>query len=221
MRYITVLILISSLSACVSVGSQIRLNCEELTALQSQMATDIKREQFLTWIAETFQIAQDSIEVTTWHDDLIFSWQAGGVMYSAETNGTVLVDMAIYYRNWRPEAAQFKECLGDPSLYNASYQLGTNPSNQLSASFLYPSEGILISGARFLWLRPETPPGITGDLPISALRLTRPGSSEDVLFRIYGGSPGLYEEMLTQYKPWPGSWDEITIDIDTSLLREP
>jgi hypothetical protein len=219
MRHITMLILILPLCACVSAGSQIRL-CEEITALQSQMGTEINREQFLTWITETFQISRDSIEVTTWHDDLVFSWQAGGVMYSAETDGAVLADVAIYYKNWRPEAAQFKKCLGDPSLYKASYQLGANPGNQLSAQFLYPLDGILISGARFLRFRPVTPPAIRGDFPMSALRLTRPGSSEDVLSQIYGGNSGLYEEMLTQYKPWPGGWDEITIDIDTSLLRE-
>lgn len=223
MRLVIVLALAVSLASCVPITAWTLTDCDGLTgsALHSQMGTEIDIQQFIAWIMETYEVPNEAVKMESWKDTVIVEWDTDRIRYSVVISEALLDEVALYYKTLTPQVGQIVECLGAPAYYKATYQLGANPGNQLSASFLYPSDGILISGSRFLRLRPEVPPAITGEFRVLALGHVRPGSKEDVLSRIYGGSPGLYEEMLTQYKPWPGSWDEITIDIDTSLLREP
>ena len=139
-----------------------------------------------------------------------------GIRYVARLNESVLVDArAEQTRGLVPSAECVVSCLGAPERYRA-YFTRSIPGHKSSFQMLFPSQGTWASGTRFYGLSQEQPPRIAGSFPTYYFRFAVPGTSEDLLHKIYG-STSVYEGVVDQFKPWPTDWNGIEIDIDPSL----
>ena len=215
MRKFIILPLALFLAACVIAPPQ--PGCEEITTLRSQISKVVSPEQFRAWIVQAYQVSPESIkeDIPTGGQDHLIRWKQDGVWYTAEIEQGVLVD--ITRTAGRIAADHVIACLGLPNQYKAEYGWHF-VGNELGLSLLFSDAGVLAEGAEFLRSRPKQPPAIDGVFPISTFIFTRPGSAEEVLRQVYGSwGADIYEKRLKEYKPWPGRWEDIVIDIDPNL----
>lgn len=107
-------------------------------------------------------------------------------------------------------------CLGIPTLYYARYNWDLG-KYALHLYLLFPDQGILASGAKYFYPKPKYVPSIEGDFPIRHLGLGPSGSAEQILHRIYIENSVNITPSIPDYKPWPGNWQDIVIEIDPSI----
>ena len=218
-RKVVYLILILLLVSCADFGRK-RLSCEELTLLRAQVGKEFSLESFRLWVHETYRVPLESIWIATTKDGQVHIAHWGDpnrTYYSATLEamaGQLVVD-DITFGGVRGSADGIVACLGEPGLYSASYKFDPPANaNALHVRLLFPEQGVLASGAKFFRSRPKQPPPIRGDFPIDFIRFFRPGTAEQILDRLFGGSPALYEQALQEHKPWPGKWEDIVVEID-------
>lgn len=226
MRRLALLILVLLLGSCTYLTylGQKELSCEEIATLRAQVGKEFSLESLRRWIHETYQVPLESIWVATTPDGQthIVHWgDANRTYYYASLHQPELVVDDITFGGVRGSAGSLIACLGEPALYEAWYKFDPPAyANHLHITLLFPEQGVLASGARFFRSRPKEPPPINDDFPIEFIRFIRPGTAEQVLNNLYGHLPtNLYEQALRNYKPWPGNWQDIVIEIDPSIYR--
>ena len=193
--------------------------CEEIATLRAQIGSELSPDSFREWVAQTYRLPLESITMETRADGQhhVIRWGKHDVSYTASLERLVLVH--IGYSLARTSADRVIACLGEPEWYSAQYKWDI-PGNQLGLDLIFPEQGVLVHGWRFFRSRPKQPPAIDGHFPILSFIFEQPTSAEQILYEIYGGKPsGLYEQVLQEYKPWPGEWEEIVIEIDPSLQQ--
>ena len=218
MQRLVYLMLILLLAGCAYVRPG-KPSCEEITTLRAQIGRELSPELFRAWVAQTYRLPLESITVETRADgqEYAIHWKKHGVWYSASLERRVLVDV----RRHGPKAISADRviaCLGEPEWYSAQYKWAI-PGHALHCALLFPDQGILAHDAKFLRSRPMQPPPINGHFPISGFVFKQPGSAEQILYQIHGHNSAHYEEVLQEYKPWPGEWEDIVIEIDPSLQQ--
>ena len=217
MRKATCLVLVLALVGCY-VGDG-RICCDDIATLLVKIGKGYTPEAFREWVAQTYRLPLESVTVEARPDERlhVVRWQKRGVEYSAGLEQGILMDVGL--ASGRVSADRVIACLGQPARYRAHYDWNI-PGNHLSLDLIFPEQGVLVHGWRFFRSRPKRPAPIKSHFPIRSFFLTQPASVEQILYEIYGGKPsGLYEQMLQEYKPWPGAWEDIVIEIDPNLQQ--
>lgn len=188
-----------------------------LFPLRTEMLKESSGDQFLSWISVTYGLPTGSIRVTDISEkEKIFEWEKGGIRYRTTMRESALVTVwAEYEAEPIPSAECVVTCLGAPEQY-AAYFTRDVPGRSLQLEMIFPAQGVLVQGAAFYGLSQEQPPPITGTFPISFFRMEAAETAEDILHKVYGDLD-LYVQMVEQFKPWPGSWQDIEITIDPSF----
>ncbi len=202
------------LAGCTYIGPA-QPNCDEMVVLQSLIYREASPEQLRVWIADTYHISSESIisEPFPQRQAHLLQWRKNDLWYNLDIEKGVVTDIGVGARGL--SAAAVIACLGQPTHYSAIYGWDTEGGKELDLDLLFPDRGVLAGGARFLRSRPEQPPAITGDFPITAFRFMRPDSASTLLQRVHSGYvPGLREQMINGYKLWPGAWKDIEIGIN-------
>ena len=192
--------------------------CEEIATLRAQIGSELSPDSFREWVAQTYRLPLESITVETRADGQhhVIRWGKHDVSYTASLERLVLVHIG-YSLAWT-SADRVIACLGEPEWYSAQYKWAI-PGHALHCALLFPDQGILAHDAKFLRSRPMQPPPINGHFPISGFVFKQPGSAEQILYQIHGHNSAHYEEVLQEYKPWPGEWEDIVIEIDPNLQQ--
>jgi hypothetical protein len=116
-----------------------------------------------------------------------------------------------------PTGTRVIDCFGEPDLYEAIIPIDQAP--YLDVSLWYLDEGIILrSSTRIYGPSPPTAT-VTGDLAFSGAWYMKPGEAEEMLRTIYRFplhhrptiSARDLQSLLRRIKPWPGSWEQVTI----------
>jgi hypothetical protein len=225
MKYLVYLFLILMLAGC-TVSPLERPNCNEIVNLRAQIGKAISPDSFREWVSQTYHIPLETITVDVlenrqrhvvhWNEVSrvwsIVKWEeVVQVWYSATIEGLVVDDIRV--AGGSVPASKVLACLGEPARYRARYERIVE-GNQLSFDLLFPDQGILADGARFFRSDLRQPPPISDAFPLTGFIFTRPGTVEQILHDIYLSS---FYQMLREYKPWPGKWEDIMVEIDPSI----
>jgi len=199
-------------------------DCEAMqaVALQAQLGRETTIEQFEAWISETYHVVPKAIRAIRAVDDRNYwtvYWDVTGRTYQAELdNGKVSKSAGMSFERRKPSADQVIACLGTPTLYYARYNWDLG-KYALHLYLLFPDQGILASGAKYFYPKPEYVPPIDGDFPIWHLGFGPSGSAEQVLHRIYIENSVSIVPSIPEYKSWPGKWEGIVVEIDPRLRQ--
>lgn len=218
MRALTCLVIAVLLASCTYLAQP---DCDVIraSALRAQLKQESSIEQFKTWIMHTYGVASDSIFAARSRDREYWDvqWQVAGRRYDlALSNGRLDDRAGMSFERRKPSANQVIVCLGAPTLYYARYNWDLG-QYALSLTLLFPDQGILASGAKYFYPKPEQTPVIKGDFPISHLTFVLPGSAEQVLQEIYIEGSVSMEPSIPEYQPWPGNWQDIVIETDPNI----
>jgi len=137
-------------------------------------------------------------------------WRNNDLWYHMSIEKNQVVDIGVAARGLT--ASDIIACLGQPTDYRATYGMETEGGKQLDLDLLFPDRGVLAGGARILRDRPEKPPAITGEFPITGVRFMRPAPADKLVQRLASEYlPALGEQIRKEYKLWPGDWKAIEI----------
>lgn len=198
------------LSGCTGITA-VHSTCDELVTLRTQIARAGSLEQFRTWIADTYQITPESIELHSVPPQMhLLLWHRDDQWYSMSIENGVVAEIGAQIRGL--SATDVITCLGQPGQYKATYGYETPGGTQLDFALLFPDQGILAGGAKILRARPTQPPAITGDFKLDGFQFMPPGPVSTLLEQAHSvyAAP-LREQMINAYKPWPDAWQDITI----------
>jgi hypothetical protein len=195
-----------------------KLRCEQITHLQSHLGTSMPRDEGVDWVSETFEISRHEVEDfydLDHPDNGEYTWSERNATYSIFIEQGEIVDLRQSGRVGITLDSVIS-CLGEPEAYRATFS--PNPGGMgLDLDLVYPSKGIFIGAwKQYDWSRQEAPRIDTSIyFPVSDVVVTRPGSTEQLLYRIYWGDiDDFYKEMLAKYQPWPDSLNELEVQVN-------
>ncbi len=212
--------LLASLLLIGCMPTQKPVTCDEIVNFRAQIGKTFTRESLRAWIHDTYQIPLESIRENTLADGQSLSLHWGDpdrVYYSVTLNQYVIEDTMF----GRPQASvgDLTHCLGQPAAYRATYKRVPS-GNELGLTLVYPDSGVLAAGTRIFHAQLKQPPSVGTDFPVWYLRFVKPGTTDQVLSEIYIAGWGQANDgILQQYKPWPGNWSDIAVDIDPVVLK--
>lgn len=197
------LILLSTVMTACTIPRQQR-NCDEIAVagLRRMFQKETSTDEIVTWASNTFHLPGQSIGVEPVNGQI--TWATQGAQYSATMDAKSLKGVNIRFLQRPPTAAEVVACIGTPEQYWAQLKRDVE-SFQMSLDLLQPSQGIVASGAKFYSGIPQKPPVIDETFPISTLNLVKPGALQQIF------------TLRDPYKPWPGTWKNVEIEVDQTL----
>jgi len=225
MKYLVYLFLILMLAGC-TVSPLERPNCNEIVNLRAQIGKAISPDSFREWVSQSYHMPLETITVNMTPDGrtyvvhwrevtrvwAIVKWEEiEQLEYSAAIEQLGVDDIRV--AGGSVPASKVLACLGEPARYRARYERNVE-GNQLSFDLLFSEQGVLAWGAKFFRTSLKQPPLINDTFPLTGFIFTRPGTVEQILHDIYLSS---FYQMLREYKPWPGKWEDIMVEIDPSI----
>lgn len=215
-------LMLTSCEAGVTLPSSSTCQCAslpDLVPLQAAVGTAISPDELVDKMSEAYQIPSAEISTAVESEaSASFVWEKDGVRYRAGTEqGMLIAGWATDERLFLPSAQCVVTCWGTPDTYRGFFTLGV-PGRALSFEMLFAQKGTLAEGVKYYGIDQESPPPISGRFPIRSYNVRAGGTPTDVLRSVYYS--GLDQELLEQYKPWPGDWDHIAIDIDAATLTK-
>lgn len=218
MRALTCLVIAVLLAGC-TYPAHLYCDIIRAPALRTQLDQETSIEQFKTWIAHTYGVASDSVFATHSKEREYWDvqWQVSGRIYDLALHNGRLDDRAgMSFLRQKPSADQVIACLGTPRLYYAHYNWDLG-KYALHLYLLFPDQGILASGARYFYPKPEQTPVIEGSFRISRFTFVRPGPAEQLLQKIYIEDSVSMDPSIPAYRPWPGNWQDIVVEINPNI----
>jgi len=221
MRRWIYLFLVLLLAACTSV-KQRSCSCNEISAaaLRSVLLKETTIEQLLAWIAQEYHVLPQNVrsDVDQRRAFQILVWDANDVSYTIHMRGSVPTGAIIWYNSRPPSASQVIDCLGAPEQYGASYKRDVE-ATKFELELLFPKSNIRASGWKFFYGQFRytrlQPPAIDGTFPIYRLSVGELISAEEMLGQ--APHPDQAESESRQFKPWPGKWEDIVVEIDPNI----
>lgn len=217
MRKLLYLVVVLLAASCIYVRPE-QMSCDEMKVLQGQIGRNITVESFRTWISEKYQLARESVTAEVFEyggAHYYVKWQRGRFAYTTWLSATSVEEVSI-----DGELASLERvmaCLGKPAQYRASYT-DDIPGTHLSLDLFFSDQGALVYGYEFYRSRPKLPPPISGDFPTTGIFFMKPRSTEEMVFRIFGGgnrsgAADIHEQILKEVKPWPEKWADIVVAV--------
>lgn len=186
-------------------------NCEviQASALRAQLNQETSLDHFKDWVSHTYHVSPKTIRAIPSIDDRDFwtvYWEVAGHTYRTTLDdGRVGRGATVSFNRGVP-ASHIISCLGMPVQYYARYNWDLG-KYALHLTLLYPDQGILATGARYFYPKPDQIPTIESAFGIYLLTYGPPGWTEQLQQSASNPSGELY-------KPWPGNWKDIQIEID-------
>lgn len=220
MRHISYswLILLLILSACGSHSSS-RMACESFLLLQNKIGETFTSEEFRNWVREQYALRGPAeIEIKNYSDlNADFVWQANGFQYSAALEEGEFTWLRIDKKGGGKIGMQdIFACFGDPESYRALHGLAIDAGDYQELDLFFPDIGILAHGYRHYSSNSHSTMSIKENFPILYLRVTSPGTMEELLKQVYGETAP-YE--YGAIRPWPNDWENIVIDVTPQIQR--
>ncbi len=219
MKYLVCLLISLPLIGCMP--AQKPATCDEVVNLRAQIRKTFTRESLRTWIHNMYQVPMENIQENTLADEQSVNLHWGDpdrTYYSVLLNQLVVED--INYGRPQASVSDLTLCFGQPEVYRATYKRVPS-GNELALTLVYPDSGVLAVGTRIFRAQLKQPPSVDADFPVSHLRFVKPGTTDQVLSEIYVIGWGKANDgiLQQQYKPWPGSWSSIAVNIDPVILK--
>lgn len=186
-------------------------DCEviQASALRAQFNQETSLDHFRDWVSNTYHVSPKTIRVIPSIDNRDYwtiYWEVAGQTYDITLdNGRVDRGAGISFNRGVP-ASHIVSCLGPPAQYYAGYHWDLG-KYVLHLTLLYPDQGILATGARYFYPKPDRIPTIESTFGIYRLTFGPPGWTDQLQQSVLNPSGELY-------KPWPGNWKDIQIEID-------
>lgn len=197
--------------------------CEEITALElrSLLSEAVSPESMRARMSETFGVEIEKVEYNL-HDDgsAFLNVKRDQTAYTMRMQGSQPVEAAVTFFSRMPTVDKVLECLdaGAPEVYRAYYAYGPGAMNHmLSVHLFIPHSGIEVYASTYG--REKTPPALDGSLPVSFVVFVLPATDTHATMLKLLKQMGLEygAQLERQLKPWPGSWQDVQIDIDPAL----
>ncbi len=191
------------------------IGAAKLRALLSKSETPSTMRQHM---AEIFGAPETEVELVVNTDGNAYvRVKRSGVSYWVDMQGNRPVEgrLTIDAADQLSVAATLR-CLGNPVLYRAYYAYGPGgTTHTLSLELFDPSAGWWISATSYG--RNKTPPPLTNSMTVSFISLVIPSADPAVTLERQLGGSTYAQQLISQLKPWPGSWQDVRIDIDPAL----
>ncbi len=216
---VPVLMIVVFLAGCNNFPQANKPDCDKLTfsALRPYIEIGTSPEDTTQWIASTYQLDPASIESVNGDGGASFNWSQGGSNFAFHAFADGHSIAAVDFDRSRMTLDQLISCLGPPEQYRANYFFHPPGVNSLVFELYYPAQGL---EATYVYqttnLKRRQPPSITANTPIERIRVHRSGTFEEFVRRTSASSE-LAEMIISETKPWPGSLDQIEIDLGPFL----
>ncbi len=202
------------LAGCTFSNQPGSIDCDVITAapLRTLVQAEILSFDPIQWIAQTFGLDASAISSSYGSAGASFNWDIEGVRYDLDISADNKPEALIHFDRAKPTAGQMLECLGPPERYRARYFFHPPGVNSLIFEIYYPSQGLTANYTyQTMNLKRRRPPAITVNTPIDRIWVDPPGvSSEEYMERTA-------KTVINETKPWPGSWEQIEIDLGPFL----
>jgi hypothetical protein len=191
--------------------------CDVVTAaplrewLQNDDSVDITGDKIIRW----FELSANELTIETYARSALFTWRYHEDRYEL---GIVEGEKPlgyVFFEKSRPLLRQVIDCLGEPEWYTSGYG-PVHHLFSLNVELYFPKYGLRVSSSQ---ITRQQDIAINEDLVISDLRLSPPGTTEEVISFFYFHSPEVAQIVLEQLKPWPGSLEAMieTVQADYCL----
>lgn len=219
---LTTVLAFTSLVSCNALIPRQTLTCDQIIEgpLQVLDFDSLNRDNFRAWVTTTYGIPQSNVVIEEYAPEdipssritAISQWNTGNKTYRADFLGEELRRIEVRWNSDKPRGSDIINCLGAPTMHLAYYLLVRQPS--LDFQLWYPEQGVVVRH----FAAYQSLPQITDSVQMHYLLLTRPASTEAMVRDTFvGNSERIQHEISSLLKPWPGSWEAISIDIDPRL----
>lgn len=189
--------------------------CAEILApdLRALLTQPLSTKETRAKIASLYELPLDEVGVSS--DG--FGWRKGGIAGNLITEHPFGLKsppaISIEFKERPPTTQQVLDCLGAPDTYLYWYHAppGTGYRPILDLELYFVQQGIRARVAQ-LGERNQ-PPRLDGTNPVVDLYYVQPDSRAKTMEELTLLIPS---ERKAKIKPWPGSWQDIVIDIDPS-----
>lgn len=210
------LLLVVLLTACTSTK---HFGCDEISAitLRPILSKAVAIEQLPTWLAEVYHISPQDIRIEIDQDKSfrLLMWEADDVFYTMHIRNSIPIGVIVWYNHSKPPSVdQVIICLGVPTKYRAIYKHDVE-AKKLDFEMLFLNHNIRAEGWKFFRWTYQNPPSIDKTFPIYRLIVGELISVEEMLGQT--PPPDRTESELSQFRPWPGNWQDIIVEIDPSI----
>lgn len=208
------------LAGCMPFGQAGIDDCDVLTAspLRILMQADTLPSDPVQWITDAFTLDPSAISSSYGEVGSSFNWDIEGTHYNLGVSAGGIPEAIVQFQTAKPTAGQLLECIGPPERYRARYFFHPPGVNSLVFEMYYPSQGLV---ATYVYqttnLKRRQPPSITADTPVTRVYVDRVGTSFEEYTRRISALPEAAEIVTRESKPWPGSLDQIEIDLGPFL----
>lgn len=212
-RFVLLLVFTLWLYACTATPAP--RTCAEILApdLRALLPQQMPREETRAKIASLYNLSFDKVEASSGG----FGWKSDGMNGNFITQHPFNLQsppaISIEYTDRPPTTQQVLDCLGTPDMYLYWYHAppGTGYRPVLDLDLYFVQQGIRARVAQ-LGERNQ-PPRLDGTNPVVELYYVQPDSREKTMEQLTLLIP---DERKAKIKHWPGSWQDIVIDIDPS-----
>lgn len=218
-KQIPLLLLVLFMATSCGVFEQAKqIDCDTLTAadLRNFIKSGIMPDDLLQWLASTYQLDQDTIRTQKTENGSTFFWPHDGIDHTLYAPLKTHPYLDIFFTKPMPSVEQLIACLGPPEQYSARYFYSPHGVNSLVLYLFYPSEGVTAVTSVDRNLRHKEPPPIEPRAPVERLTLVHPGPFDEFVRRTVQAEE-LADLLVRTSKPWPGSWEQIEIDLGPFL----
>ncbi len=124
------------------------LSCDEARVLQAQVGRESSPDEARAWASSTYQIPIEAVRLDPASSGAyLLTWRKQSLWYSLVVEDDHIGGISL--SGFEAPAAMVMTCLGQPSVYHASYSWD-QPGHNLSLELVFPASGALAHGDRFL-----------------------------------------------------------------------
>ncbi len=212
-------------------GAQTPRTCDEFTSqpLRALLQQTMSASEMRVRIANIYGWPVEKIDMYINGEQAYFSWMDNAIIGDFHMMGEVPIGANVSYQGMNipllgrrytiapPSVDNLIVCLGQPSAYIA--RLG--PGDPRAAKYVqdltlfFPKSGVL--AYTFEWTNNPEPRPVNGHIIMEMLSFAPITSPDDAASTF---ADWLRPEVREQMKPWPGTLDQVRVDIDPEISRQ-
>jgi len=188
--------------------------CQEIATLRPLIGHTLSSDSLKEWAVDNYRLPANQVVVRTLVAGKTqqIHWETE-VPLGLRTYWGIVLDQgvvtAVEVFTVRGSLATLSSCVGVPDQYYARYLYAhLEGANVLALYLVFPEQGIFVLGTESYHQRPKQPPPFSGDFPIEFLWIRPSAPIDEFLQKL----PGEWSHL--DFVPWPGSWEDMKIDID-------
>ncbi len=202
------------------------MTCDEIAsnALRALNFEGLNPETMLQWIETNYGVDESAmarLDAVGYPNHLSLAWEPQGNSYKylIDFDENRLIAFHVWWQRRRaPTADEVISCLGVPELYRATYLAGSH-QNILTLELWYLEQGIVVRHVNAERPGRNQPPPLDENILGSSMTVVQPGSVEEIAEKEVIPISGNHSLSVYPLKPWPGTWENIEVEVDPELLR--